>query len=364
MNRNTLRRSAVVPAAIALALGLVGCGAQNEPESGGSNSGLSGTVQGAGASSQEAAMEAWTAGFTKANPDVTINYNPIGSGGGRTRFVDGASAFGASDEPLDDEELAGAKKRCGEVVEIPAYISPIAVAFNLPGVDKLNLRPETIANIFNGKITNWNDQAIARDNPNAKLPNLRITPVNRSDESGTTENFQDYLSKAAGNAWPHEVSGDWPVKGGEAAQGTSGVVDAVKAGNGTIGYADASQIGDLGTANVGVGKEFVSYSPEAAAKVLESSKRIEGRGKYSFAYELARDTAKSGTYPIVLVSYELACQSYPSAEQANAVKAFFNYIVSPEGQQLAAKQSGSAPISDSLRQQIKPAIDAISAKRS
>lgn len=345
-----------------LALGLVGCGAANEPESGGGNSGLSGTVQAAGASSQEAAMEAWTAKFAQANPDVTINYNPIGSGGGRTRFIDNATAFGASDEPLDDEELAAAKKRCGEVVEVPVYISPIAVAFNLEGVDKLNLSPETIAKIFNRKITTWNDPEIARDNPDAQLPNTRITPVNRSDESGTTENFTDYLSKAAGKNWPHEASGDWPVQGGEAAQGTSGVVDAIKAGNGAIGYADASQVGGLGKVSVGVGDEFVPYSADAASKVVEASERIEGRGESSFAYELARDTTEAGTYPVVLVSYELACRNYPSEETANVVKEFFSYIASPEGQQAAAKQAGSAPISDSLRQQIMPAIEGITAK--
>jgi phosphate transport system substrate-binding protein len=364
VKRSTLGRLVALPAAAALTLGLAACGSANEEPAGNGQagqSGLSGTISGAGASSQEAAMQAWSAGFIGANPEATVNYDPIGSGGGREQFVNGATDFGGTDAYLDDEELAAAQERCGQVVEIPTYVSPIALIFNLEGVNELNLKPETIAKIFNQKITKWNDPAIAADNPGVQLPDTPITPVNRSDESGTTENFVEYLKDAAGQAWPHEVSGDWPVPGGEAAQGTSGVVQAVGNGNGTIGYADASQAGDLSTVKVGVGEEFVAYSPEAAAAVLDVSERVQGRGEYSFAYDLARDTAESGTYPIVLVSYGLACANYDDANKAELVKAFFSYIISEEGQQTAAENAGSAPISDQLRQQVQPAVDAISA---
>ncbi|WP_216211317.1 phosphate ABC transporter substrate-binding protein PstS [Amycolatopsis aidingensis] len=368
MKRTTLGRIVALPAAAALTLGLAACGAANESneggetgENGGSGSGVSGTISGAGASSQEAAMQAWTASFYENNPDATVNYDPIGSGGGREQFVNGASDFGGTDAYLDEEELAKAQNRCGQLVEIPTYVSPIAIIFKLDGVDELNLKPATIAKIFNQQITSWDDQAIAADNPGVELPSTPITPVNRSDESGTTENFVDYLKAAAPQDWPHEVSGDWPVPGGEAAQGTSGVVQAVGAGNGTIGYADASQANDLSTVKVGVGGEFVAYSPEAAAKVLDVSERAEGRGEYSFAYDLARDTTESGTYPIVLVSYSIACSTYEDANKAELVKALFAHIVSEEGQQASAEAAGSAPISDNLRSQVQPAIDAISA---
>ncbi|WP_199429481.1 phosphate ABC transporter substrate-binding protein PstS [Qaidamihabitans albus] len=363
MKRTTLGRALALPAAAALTFGLVACGSANEPSDSGGNgggSGLSGTISGAGASSQDAAQQAWRAGFIEANPDVTVNYDPIGSGGGREQFVNGGSDFGGTDAYLDEEELAGANERCGQVVEVPTYVSPIAVIFNVEGVNELNLKPATIAKIFNQQITNWNDPAIAADNPGVQLPDKTITPVNRSDESGTTENFVEYLKATAPQDWPHEVSGDWPVAGGEAAQGTSGVVQAVSGGDGTIGYADASQARELSTAKVGVGGEFVQYSPEAAAKVLEVSERVEGRGDYSFAYDLARDTTEAGTYPIVLVSYGIACANYDDANKAELVKAYFNYMISEEGQQAAAESAGSAPISDALRQQIQPAVDAIS----
>ncbi len=363
--RNWRAKSAVIVAVSALALSA--CSSDNEEANGdgGSDGGsdLSGTLDGVGASSQQAAQEAWVVGFNADNPDVQINYSPDGSGAGREQFVAGGSDFGATDSYLTDEEgeLSGAIERCTDLVEIPMYVSPIAVVFNLEGVDSLNLQPATIAQIFNQEITNWNDPAIAEDNPDADLPDQAITPVNRSDESGTTENFVEYLSTTAPDDWTHEVSGDWPVEGGESAQGTSGVVTAVEGAQGTIGYVDASQAGDLGSVSVGVGDSFIEYSPEAAAAVLGVSERVEGRGEYDFAYNLARDTTEAGVYPIVLVSYGIACATYDDANQAELVREYFSYIISEEGQQTAAEQAGSAPISDELRQQIQPAVEAISA---
>jgi phosphate transport system substrate-binding protein len=367
---STTSRAVVLSAALAGTLALTACGAANEENAGGgatSTTGgseeLSGSLAGAGASSQQAAMQGWTAGYSSVQPGVTVNYDPVGSGGGREQFVSGGTDFAGSDAALDEEELTAAQERCagGEVFELPNYISPIAVVYNLEGVDQLNLSPEVVAGIFDQKITTWNDPAIAADNPGATLPDLQITPVNRSDESGTTENFTEYLAAAAGEAWPHEADGNWPVAGGEAAQGTSGVVSAIGGGNGTIGYADLSQAGDLGVANIGVGEEFVTPTPEAAAAVVENSERIEGRGEYDFAIELARDTTESGSYPIVLVSYHIGCVTYDDAEKAGLVADFMGYVVSEEGQQAAAEAAGSAPISDALRQQAQTAVDAITA---
>ena len=370
MKLSTTPRAVVLSAALAGTLALTACGAANEENAGGgatSTAGgsgeLSGSLAGAGASSQQAAMQGWTAGYSSVQPGVTVNYDPVGSGGGREQFVSGGTDFAGSDAALDEEELAAAQERCagGEVFELPNYISPIAVVYNLEGVEDLNLSPEVLAGIFDQQITTWNDPAIAADNPGVTLPDLAITPVNRSDESGTTENFTEYLAAAAAEAWPHEPDGNWPVAGGEAAQGTSGVVSAISGGNGTIGYADLSQAGDLGVANIGVGEEFVTPTPEAAAAVVENSERLEGRGEYDFAIELARDTTESGSYPIVLVSYHIGCVTYDDAEKAGLVADFMGYVISEEGQQAAAEAAGSAPISDALREQAQTAVDAITA---
>lgn len=359
----------LVALALTASLGLAACGGdEEEPAASGGGEAtpqaekLSGTIAGAGASSQDAAMEAWVAGFQEANPDATVSYDPVGSGGGREQFVSGGTVFGGTDAELADEELAAAQKRCGgadNLIEFPGYISPIAIVYNLEGVEKLQLSPETLASVLKQEITNWNDPAIAQDNPDAELPDQRITVVNRSDESGTTENLAEYLAATAPNVWDFEVSGDWPVKGGEAAQGTSGVVDAVGAGEGTIGYADASQAGELGVANIKVGEEFVAPTPEAAASILGASEESETEGKNVFTYELNRKTTEAGSYPIVLVSYEMACTKYDSPEEAKLAKGFMSYILSEKGQQAAAENAGSAPITDELRQMVQPAVDAI-----
>jgi phosphate transport system substrate-binding protein len=353
---------AVIASLAVLAVGVAACGSS---DSGSSSGELSGQVAGAGSSAQQAAQEAWIANFESENSGVTISYDPVGSGGGREQFIAGGTAFGGSDTPLseDEGELKGATERCkpGELVEIPDYISPIAIVYNLEGVESLQLDPDTLARIFNQEITSWDDKAIAAQNPGVELPSTRITPVNRSDESGTTENFTDYLSQVAPDVWTYEVSGDWPVKGGEAAQGTSGVVEAVSAGDGAIGYADASQAGELGIAKIKVGKDYVSPTPEAAAKILEESPEDKelSKGKYVFAFKLDRKTESQGTYPIVLVSSLIACTKYGSADEAAILKAYFEYAISPEGQKAAAENAGSAPLSDSLRNKIMPAVKAI-----
>ncbi len=362
-------RTSAVLSCLALALGVAACG--DDEEEGGAAAGggeeqmeeLEGNFVGAGASSQAAAMEAWIVGFQDMNPGVTVSYDPVGSGGGREQFIAGGTDFGGTDASLEEEELEAAQERCGQVIQLPGYVSPIAIAYNLPGVEQLQLSPETLAGIFNQSITNWNDPAIAEDNPGAELPDLRIVPVNRSDESGTTENFADYLAEVAPDIWTYEVDGDWPVPSGEAADGTSGVVAAVEAGEGAIGYADASQVGDLGVATIGVGEEFVGPTSEAAAAIVEASEREDRGGPFFFSYDLRRDTTESGTYPIVLISYELACAQYDEAQTAELVQAFMGYVISPEGQQASAGNAGSAPISDTLRQQLQPAVDAISGGR-
>ena len=185
--------------------------------------------------------------------------------------------------------------------------------------------------------------------------------MHRSDDSGTTENFTEYLDATSGGSWSGGVVETWPVKGGEAAEGTSGVVSAVTNGKGTIGYADASQAGDLGTAAVKVGDEFVEYTPEAAAAVLDASKPVEGRGDADLALEIDRKVDAKGVYPVVLVSYQMACQQYDDAAKAELVKAWLSYVTSSDGQQTAGKDAGSAPLSDSIGQKVKAAVDTIKA---
>jgi phosphate transport system substrate-binding protein len=227
-------------------------------------------------------------------------------------------------------------------------------------VEDLQLDAKTIAEIFDGKITTWDDAAIAEQNPDADLPDTTITPVHRSDDSGTTDNFTDYLSQAGDGAWSYDPDGVWPIQGGEAAEGTSGLVAAVKSGEGTIGYADESQAGGLGEVSLKVGEEYVAPSADAAAKVVAISPRAEGRSENDMAIEVDRTTTESGAYPLILLSYLVACPSYDDAEQAALVKGYMSYVVSEEGQQASADQAGSAPLDSELASEAASIIEKIS----
>jgi len=349
------RRHRVAAGVALLALAAAGCGTH------------SATVAGAGASSQEIAMQAWLAGLYDEYPDILASYDPAGSGAGREMFITGAVDFAGSDAELDEEELAQAAGRCGdgEVIELPLYISPIAVAYNLPGlgVEHLNLEPATIAKMFDGRIERWDDPEIAASNPGVALPDLPVIPVNRSDDSGTTENFTEYLAEAGGDAWPHEPSGTWPRSGTQSGQQNAGVVSTMEAAEGTIGYLDASQVTDeLGTAAIGVGDEFVPFSPEAAAAVVDASPPAESASDTRLTIDLDRDTDAAGAYPLVLISYTIACTEYDSVEKADGVRALLTYMASEAGQERVAAPdvAGAAPISPELRARVMEVVDQIS----
>jgi phosphate transport system substrate-binding protein len=366
MKRAGTRHLAGVAALGAITLTLAACGGSGGGDSTGGMGDLSGSLAGAGSTAQEAAIRGWVAGFNDTYPDVVVSYDAVGSGGGREQFIAGAVQFAGSDAALSADELASAQERCsGDVAELPLYISPIAVVYNVPGVDAphVQLSAETVAKMFSGEITNWNDPAIAAENPGVDFPDLAVTPVHRSDDSGTTKNFTDYLEKASNGAWAYEADGEWPISGGQSGQGTQGLVDVVTAAEGAIGYADASRAGELGTVALKVGEEYVPYSAEAAAAVVDASPAAEGASDTQLTISIDRTTTAAGAYPLVLVSYDLACVTYDDASDAANVQAFLTYVASEEGQARAAEPAvaGSAPISEDLRAKVQAVIDQISA---
>jgi phosphate transport system substrate-binding protein len=346
-----------------LALTVAACGGSSDS---GGGSGVSGTIAGAGSSAQQAAQEAWKAKFESANSGATVSYDPIGSGGGRDQFIaGGATIFAGSDSPFDTTELPKATQRCkssgGDLVQLPVYISPIAIIYNLSGVDNLQLSPDVTAKIFRGEITKWNDPAIAADNPGASLPDTDITPVHRSDESGTTANFTDYLHAAAPSVWTDEPDSTWPLNSGESGAQTSGMVQAVKAGDGTIGYADESQAQGLGVAKVKVGNTYVAPSAAGAAADFEASKKDPelSQGANVLAFTVDRTSTDPSTYPVLLVSYLMGCTKYDSTDVTDTTKAYFNYVISSDGQQAAAQNAGSAPLPPGITKQDQTVVNAI-----
>jgi len=354
-------RRALVPsiAAVALAASLAACGSNDDSSSGGDSS-LSGTVAAGGSSAQDTAQQAWRAGFGQSNPDVTISYDAVGSGDGRAGFISGKYAFVGSDSAMSDDELAQAKSKCGaDPIEFPVFISPIDVIYNVKGVDKLNLDAKTLAGMFDGSIKTWNDKAIAALNPGVKLPATKVVPVHRSDSSGTTDNFTDYLAKAGEGAWKSEHSSDWPTQTGESGEKTAGEVSGVKGTDGAIGYADDSGVQGQGVsiANIKVGDKFVAPSADGAAAALSQSKQTAGTPASVITYDLNRTSSDASTYPIFMASYEIACAKYDDKSQADIVKAFLTYITSEDGQKAAQANAYSAllpsEIASAAQDQIK-----------
>jgi phosphate transport system substrate-binding protein len=368
--RTSLRRALVPGIAVLTVVTLSACGASNEggsdtpvnSEGAAPSAGLTGVLKGAGATSQEKAQGAWAIAVQGANSDFEVQYQPVGSTDGRSAFVSGAAAFAGTDSALndDDGQLTEATATCGsEPIQIPAYVSPIAIAFNLPGIDSVQLSADTIAQIFDGKIAKWSDVTDAQAD-GVTLPDTDITPIHRSDDSGTTKNFTDYLAKAAPESWPYEAEDAFPVKG-EAADGTSGVIQQISSIEGGVGYADNSQAEGLGKVSVSVGDTFVAPSPEGAAKVLEASPPADGVSDVDMAVALDRTTTEAGAYPVVLLSYLIACQSYDDEQTEKNVKGYLEYIVSAAGQETSATEAGSAPLGEATAKKAQEIVAKIGA---
>ena len=372
MRNNVLIRSLAAVSGLVMMASLAACGDNtastdaSSTDSGSKTESISGNFAGAGASSQQAAVDAWIAGYNESNPDAKISYEPSGSGAGVKTFLTGATAWAGSDKALADDEIEQSKSVCasGQAFDVPVYISPIAVVFNLKGVSDagkhINMDAATIAKIFDCKITTWNDPAIADQNKDLDLPATAITVVHRSDKSGTTQNFVSYFKDQAPDAWSYDLSENWPNEVGQGAKGTSGVISTVKQADGTIGYADFSQVGDLGTVAVKVGDKYSEISAEAGSKVIDDSELdADAKGDNRVVVKINHATEADGAYPIVLVSYDIACPAYKDASTAKFVKSWLTYVTSDAGQKAAAQAAGSAPLPSSLTSKITKSIEAI-----
>ena len=377
MQKNILVRSIAALSGIVMLASVAACGDNTAATTDNSSSSdstskstpISGNFSGAGASSQQAAVEAWIAGFQGTNPEAKIASIPSGSGAGVQTFLTGDTAWAGSDKALADDEVEQSKSVCteGTAFDVPVYISPIAVVFNLKGVSDagkhINMDAATIAKIFDGKITKWNDPAIADQNKDLKLPDTAITVVHRSDKSGTTQNFVSYFKDVTPDNWTYDLSENWPNEVGQGAKGTSGVISTVKQADGTIGYADFSQVGDLGTVAVKVGDKYNEISAEAGSKVIGDSKQDDTvKGDNRIVIKINHATEAEGAYPIVLVSYDIVCPAYKDTKQAEFAKAWLTYVTSDEGQKAAQDAAGTAPLPSSLKSEITKSIEAIKTK--
>lgn len=368
---NRLRAVSLGALAACGALVLSACGSDdNSGGSGGETSKAASNIKCAGegkllasgSSAQKNAMDVWTQTYQSACDTTQINYKPTGSGAGIQEFLQGKTAFAGSDSALKPEEVAQSKKVCkgGQGIDLPMVGGPIAVSYNLEGVDDLVLDAETLAKIFNSEITEWDDPAIKKLNPKADLPGTRIQAFHRSDESGTTDNFTKYLSAAAPGAWKGEPGKKWTGKGGQGADGSSGVATNVKQNNGSIGYVELSYAdgNDLNTVKLDTGaKDPVEATTDNASKAIADAK-VVGQGK-DLALELNYRTKAPGAYPITLVTYEIACDKGNKKESLEATKSFLKYTAGEDGQKALADK-GYAPIPEEIAAKVRSTVDGLS----
>jgi phosphate transport system substrate-binding protein len=321
-----------------------------------------GQLLASGSSAQKNAMDAWVQDYTGACKDVQINYKPIGSGGGIAEFLQGSTAFAGSDSALKPEEVEESKKVCtgGQGINLPMVGGPVAIGYNLAGVDNLVLDAPTLAKIFDSKIKKWDDAAIKKLNPEVKLPSADIQAFHRSDESGTTQNLGKYLGVSAEADWKYDDEKSWPAKGGQSANGSSGVASQVKGTEGSIGYFELSYATsqDINTVKIDTGAaEPVEATSENASKAIAAAK-VVGKDK-DLALKLDYATTADGAYPIILVTYEIVCDKGNKAETLDAVKSFLNYTASEDGQKILTEK-GYAPIPAEIAGKVREIVPTLS----
>lgn len=354
MNRHVISRRILAGVAIS-ALALAGCSNDSDPtpqSSGGGTdySNLSGELKASGASFPDAYYQEVISAFQEVAPNVTVNYNATGSGTGKKQFGEGLTDFAGTDSLVKDSDGVAP----GTYLYVPTVAAPITISYNLPGVDKLQLSPDTIARIFQTDIRTWNDPAIAADNPGVTLPDTPITVAHRSDGSGTTSNFTKYLAKAA-PSWKLG-SGDtvnWPptTQGGEK---NTGVAQIVKQSEGAIGYVDLSDAKASGLKFAAVKNkdgQFVEPSLEGTTAGLEGAEVAD-----DLSYN-PLDAAGASAYPITAPTFILVRTRYDDPKKAELVKAFLTFLLT-DGQDLA-KDVDFAPLPASLKEKALAQLDKI-----
>ncbi|RJO78761.1 phosphate ABC transporter substrate-binding protein PstS [Nocardia panacis] len=370
---NFKRSSALIGALAIGAMTVAGCGSDNN-SSGGSDSsaakvdvGCGGkkALKASGSSAQKNAMDRFVAAYEANCGGNTLNYTSSGSGAGVNEFIGGQTDFGGSDSPLSasKQEPAKAQDRCGAPAwNLPVVFGPIAVTYNIDGVSDLVLDGPTAAKVFNGAIATWDAPEIKALNPSAKLPSEKIAVIFRSDESGTTDNFQLYLDGAGNGAWGKGAGKVFNGGVGEGAKGNEGTSAAIKNTKNSITYNEwsfaKSQNLSIASIVTSASKDPVKLTVASAGKAIDGVK-IKGEGN-----DLVLDTTSfykptaAGAYPIMLATYEVVCSKYKDADTAKAVKAFLTSATT-NGQK-GLDEAGYIPIPDQFKAKLTAAVNAIS----
>lgn len=358
------------------ALALAACGTDPASNTGTSTSGAAsaatGTanvqcggkspLSGEGSTAQKTAMDIFAQQYAKACSGQVVNYNATGSGAGVKQFNAKQVDFGGSDSPISGADAEAAKTRCGgnPAWNLPMVVGPVAIAYKLDGVTNLTLTGEVAAKIFNGQIKTWNDPALAAINPGVNLPAKPIQVFSRSDESGTTDNFQHYLAAAGKGAWTQGAGKAFKGGVGNGASGSNGVASGIRGADGAIGYVESSYVKDgLTAAKLDSGSGAVELTPQNVAKALDAA-AFKAPGTNDLALDLDKIYASNtpGAYPLLLATYEVVCSKGYDADTAKAVKAFLTTAATNAQQPIASK--GFVPLPQSLQDKVLTAVNAIS----
>ena len=309
------------------------------------------TVNGAGATFPNPMYQKWFSEYHKAHPDIQFNYQSIGSGGGIRQVLAQTVDFGASDGPMTDEQLSQAKTK---ILHIPTVMGAVVPAYNVPGVSgELKFTPEAISGIFLGKITSWNDPAIAKANPGVTLPNQSIIVIHRSDGSGTTYIFTDYLAKVS-SEWQNGpgkgTSVKWPVGlGGKGNEGVAGMIRQMQGGIGYIEliYAVQNKI-DYGSVK-NVSGVFVKASLDSVTAAAASAKSMPADFRVSITNAPGKDA-----YPISSFTWLLIPEKSKEAAKGKILADFLTWMVD-DGQKMTADLT-YAPLPGNVAEKVKGAI--------
>jgi phosphate transport system substrate-binding protein len=348
---------------VALALTLGACsssgsssttgGSSSSSASSGGSSNLSGTLNGSGSTLQQVYEQQAISSFKSVQPNITVNYGAGGSGKGRTDLASGVVNFAGSDSPIPAKEAAGFKGKT--VLYYPILIAPITVSYNLSGVSKLQLSGPTIAGIFSGKIKTWNDPAIKADNSGVSLPSTPITVAHRSDSSGTTANFTQFLVGAGGSAWTLGAGSvvNWPAssRGGS---GNSGVAQIVKSTPGAVGYVDYADAKASGLVFASVKNKAGSYVAPSVDSASAAASQASVKPDLTFSAIWAPGAT---SYPITGQSWVLVYKTQSSSNTAKLLQAYIGYLVG-DGQKLLT-QLGYAPLPSNIDQQAKAELGSL-----
>lgn len=320
----------------------------------------SGTVAGAGSTFAKNIELQWIQDYLTACPGASVNYNATGSGAGIQAFVDRQVDFAGSDSLMKEDEQAGADARCrpgSRALHLPIAAGALVLTANLPGVDTLRLSPSSLADIFQNRISRWDDPRIAADNPGIRLPKLVVQAVHRSDSSGTTDVFSNYLTAAAGPQWELGAGKELRWPGGTAAKGSDGVTQSVKSAPGAITYleesfAKANQLPTVALRNeAGL---FVAPTPAAVSSALAASTADTSAG--DVRVDVDYRSRQPDIYPATAVTYAIVCAD--GNRNADGLRAFLSYAVGPG--QRSAGPLGYAPLPEPLVRRVVPLVDRLS----